>query len=221
MSHESTLATPPIVLIVGKKGAGKDTLASHLISRGWVQFAFADTIKEALCVLMDWDMSRFEHPTKEEIDPEWNTTPRQMCQLIGTEFLRQQCNFLKTDISHPSDTSRQFPATFHIKRLHMKLCNYVKSHPDVPGIVITDGRFPDELSYVRDFMKGQLWKIERPRNGVSSSDPHPSETHIDNFPAEWFDHHLFNNGTIDDLYRHADTLMDELADSSKRVHSSH
>jgi hypothetical protein len=203
MSAQSN--TPRILLLVGKKGSGKDTLASHLKAKGWIQFAFADTIKEALCVLMDWDMTRFEHPIKEEIDPEWNTSPRQMCQLIGTEFLRQQCNFLKTDIRHPSDQQRHFPATFHIKRLHMKLCKYLEEHPDVPGIVITDGRFPDELKYVLEFMNGELWKIERPT--VCNSDAHASETHIDQFPTEWFHRTILNNGTIDDLFNSISTYI--------------
>jgi hypothetical protein len=192
----SSLSQIPIVLIVGKKGAGKDTLATHLVSKGWKKFAFADTIKEALCVLMGWDMSRFDHPIKEEIDPEWDTTPRQMCQLIGTEFLRQQCSFLNTKIYHP-DTMIGFEATFHIKRLHMKLCEFIRDNPNIPGIIITDGRFHDELSYVRDFLRGKLWKIER--ESLTSTDTHPSEANIDRFPLEWFDRIIPNNGTISEL----------------------
>jgi hypothetical protein len=194
----STLQSIPVVLIVGKKGAGKDTLASALIARGWKRFAYADTLKEGLCALMGWDMNRFEHPIKEEIDPEWNTSPRQMCQLLGTEFLRQQCAFFNTTIYHP-DTLIGFNASFHIKRLHMKLCDFIREHPDVPGIIITDGRFHDELSYVRDFLKGQLWKVER--TTANSTDTHASEIYIDEFPREWFHRIINNNGTIEDLHK--------------------
>ena len=193
-----SLENIPIVLLVGKKGAGKDTLASTLISRGWKRFAFADTIKEALCVLMGWSMDYFEHPIKEANDPVWNTTPRQMCQLIGTEFLRNQCSFFNTEIRHPN-TNTGFNASFHIKRLHMKLCEFISENPDVPGIVITDGRFPDELSYVRDFLHGQLWKIER--ESLNSIDMHESEANINRFPVEWFDRIIQNNGTIYELIR--------------------
>lgn len=192
----SALSQIPIVLLVGKKGAGKDTLAGELVRRGWKQFAFADTIKDALCVLMGWDMSYFDHPTKEENDPEWNTTPRRMCQLIGTEFLRQQCSFLNTTIYHP-DTNIGFQATFHIKRLHMKLCDFIRDNPSIPGIVITDGRFHDELSYVRDFLQGRLWKIER--KSPYKSDAHASEAYIDEFPQEWFHRIIDNNGSIEEL----------------------
>jgi hypothetical protein len=195
----NNITIPRIVLLVGKKGAGKDTVANHLKSQGWVQFAFADTIKESLCVLMGWDMTVFEHPIKEAIDLEWNTSPRQMCQLIGTEFLRQQCSFLKTDVRHPNDEQRRFNATFHIKRLHMKLCQYLKDHPSVPGIVITDGRFPDELQYVRELMGGILWKIER--TSANHCDTHASEAYIDEFPREWFHRTIYNDGTIEELYR--------------------
>jgi tRNA uridine 5-carbamoylmethylation protein Kti12 len=193
-----------LLVICGQKGAGKDTLAAKLINEGWIQIAYADILKEALMVLFGWDKSYFEHNKKEVIDYEWNTTPRQMCQLLGTEFLRHTCSFLNTDVEHP-DNKSIFKATFHIKRVHQKITQLISDNPNVK-IVITDGRFEDEIEYVR-WMGGSVIKIVRPSIVTNEYSNHPSETYINQLNK--VDLLINNDGTISNLWRKLDGFLSE------------
>jgi hypothetical protein len=183
-----------LLVISGRKGSGKDTLATYLINNGWKSMAYADTLKEALIVLFDWDKSIFEHSTKELIDNEWGTSPREMCQLLGTEFLRERCSFLNTTIYHPI-SNEPFQATFHIKRIHQKILKLLENDPNT-NIVITDGRFPDEIEYAK-WMGGIVIKIERPTLIVNQYSNHASEHNIDKLA---YDHLIINDGTKEDMW---------------------
>jgi hypothetical protein len=193
-----------LLVISAQKGAGKDTLAQHLVSNGWISLSYADTLKDALMVLFNWDKSIFEHNSKELIDPEWNTSPRQMCQLLGTEFLRQQCSFLNTSIKHPTN-NETFNATFHIKRTHQKILKILEYVPN-PKIVITDGRFKDELDYVK-FMGGSIVKIIRPSMEDNHYSNHPSETYVKSLTEKDVDYTIINNGTIEELWSKIDKII--------------
>lgn len=186
-----------LLLLIGNKGVGKDTLATHLINKGWIQMAYADTLKEALMVLFNWDKSIFNQSTKETIDNEWGTSPRQMCQLLGTEFLREKCSFLNTTIYHPV-TNEPFQATFHIKRVHQKILKLLDDNP-TSKIVITDGRFKDEIEYVK-WMNGTTIKIDRPTVSNNEYSNHLSETYIKNLTQNDVDYYILNDGTINELW---------------------
>jgi hypothetical protein len=190
-----------LLVISGKKGSGKDTLATYLINNGWSSMAYADTLKEALMVLFNWDKSIFEHSTKELIDNEWGTSPREMCQLLGTEFLREKCSFLNTTIYHPI-TKEPFQATFHIKRVHQKILKLLEDNPNT-NIVITDGRFPDEIEYVK-WMGGKVIKIERPLLQNNEYSNHSSENQIDNLSYDFL---IVNNETIENLWNKFNNIL--------------
>jgi len=193
-----------LLLLIGNKGVGKDTLAKSLLNNGWVSLAYADTLKDALMVLFNWDKDIFEQSSKELIDNEWGTSPRQMCQLLGTEFLREKCFFLNTTIYHPI-TNQPFQATFHIKRVHQKILKLLENNPNI-NIVITDGRFKDEIEYVK-WMDGYTIKIDRPSVSNNEYSNHSSETYIRNLGKDDVNYYIINDGTIQDLWNKIENIL--------------
>lgn len=193
-----------LLLLIGNKGVGKDTLATHLINHGWIQMAYADTLKEALMVLFNWDKSIFDQSTKETIDTKWGTSPRQMCQLLGTEFLREKCSFLNTTIYHPV-TNEPFQATFHIKRVHQKILKILENNAN-SKIVITDGRFKDEIEYVK-WINGITIKIDRPTVLNNEYSNHQSETYITNLGKDDVDYYILNDETIENLWNKINNII--------------
>jgi len=193
-----------LIVLCGQKGVGKVTLAQYLINNGWFSIAYADTLKEALMVLFDWDKNIFEQSSKELIDPEWGTSPRLMCQLLGTEFLREKCSFLNTTIYHPF-TKEPFQATYHIKRVHQKILKLLDDNPNA-NIVITDGRFKDEIEYVK-WLGGITIKIDRSSVLSNEYSNHDSEKYVGCLNKENVDYYILNNGTINDLWDNIDKIV--------------
>lgn len=76
----------------------------------------------------------------------WDVIPRKMCQELGTEFLRDYCSsFLDLNIIHPK-TKEIKKVNFYVKRLHKEI---LKLYNTDTNIVISDGRFQDEIDYVK------------------------------------------------------------------------
>jgi hypothetical protein len=55
-----------IIALVGTKGVGKTTIAHHLVSMGFTEVSFADTLKDSLCVLLGMHRSVFDDPSSKE-----------------------------------------------------------------------------------------------------------------------------------------------------------
>jgi hypothetical protein len=64
------------------------------------------------------------------------------------------------------------------------------------NIVITDGRFPDEIKYVK-WMGGTVIKIERPSLKNNEYSNHTSENQIDKL---LYDYLIVNDGTKEDMW---------------------
>ena len=75
--------------LLGTKGVGKDTVADYMISHyNFDKRAFASPIKEACAILFQLPIARFESEGKELCDEKHGLSPRQMMQLVGTDFFR-------------------------------------------------------------------------------------------------------------------------------------
>ena len=130
-----------IIGICGFQGSGKDTIADYLCNiYGFKRDSFAATLKDAVAAVFGWDRELLEGRTtesrqwREQVDPWWanrlnmpNLTPRLVLQRWGTEVARK---------SWHDDT--------WIASLENKLA---RAHND---IVITDVRFPNEITAVRN-----------------------------------------------------------------------
>lgn len=123
-------------------------------------------------------------------------TPRLLLQLMGTECGRQ--------ILHPNIWVNAVMANY-VPIDHISVPNDDRLHGEsytkviYPDWIITDMRFPNELTSVKE-REGITIRVNREsiyRTGrVIVKDEHPSETGLDNAK---FDYTISNNGTIKEL----------------------
>jgi hypothetical protein len=172
-----------LIAITGKAGVGKDTLASLMWEQtGGVSLAFADPIKLACQVVFNLSEAQtWEREEKEQIDPRWGLSPRQMFQKFSE---------LKTWAG---------PDVW-VKRLEQRLALL----PPDTSIYITDVRFEDEAAWVRE-QGGTIIHLTRP--GVAPVNSHVSENGI---AFHEKDINLLNTGSIEELARLAATLVEHL-----------
>lgn len=176
----------------GLAGSGKDSVGHYL--EDVYQFeraALAKPIKDAACVLFDLTPEHFEdRGLKETVIPWLGKSPRQIAQLLGTEFGRR---YLGSDIwikvaKQRLDAWRSefLEQTFH------SLC----------GFVVTDIRYDDEAEWIRS-EGGAVWHIHRP--GLAPVSSHSSENGISLTHGDMM---IENSGTLYDLYDKVDFLID-------------
>lgn len=207
-----------IISITGFIGSGKDTIADYLVAEhGFKRESFAGTLKDAVAQVFGWDRELLEgkcpegRAWREKVDKWWaarldipHLTPRWVLQQWGTEVCRHG-----------------FHNDIWIASLENKLR---KTNED---IVISDCRFPNELTAIRNAggttvrvvrgaepewyndalkvnqgMKKVGWAIGKAK--LEKLGIHPSE-------YAWigtnFDVVIDNNGTIEDLYSATEKLL--------------
>ena len=208
-----------IIGICGFIGSGKDTIADYLVNfHGFRRESFANTLKDAVAHVFGWDRELLEGRTKEarkwreQVDPWWSSrlampelTPRLVLQLWGTEVCR-----------------RGFHDDIWIASLENKLRN---SKDD---IVITDCRFPNEITSIKN-AGGQVVRVVRgpepdwyeaaesmnrgdrgnmtwaiSMDKIKRLGIHTSETA---WVGTKFDKVLDNNSTLDNLYKQVENLV--------------
>jgi len=200
-----------IIGVCGLIGAGKDTIADYLVNiHEFRRDSFAATLKDAVSSVFGWDRDMLEGRTRssrewrEQPDPWWSErlgreiTPRWILQYWGTEVCR-----------------RGFDDDIWIASLENKLRT---SRDDV---VISDCRFPNEISAIR----AQGGHVIRVIRGPDPAWFAPVQQHLiegtpkpDDLPhqSEWawagteFDRILDNNGSMDDLYQQVTDLVRDL-----------
>ena len=208
-----------IIGICGFMGSGKDTIADYLVNiHGFKRESFANSLKDAVAATFNWDREMLEGRSKqsrlwrEQVDQWWakrldmpELTPRWVLQYFGTEVVRNR---------------------FHDDMWIASLENRLAQSTDY--IVITDCRFPNELTAIRNaggqcvrvkrgpepnwyefaeqFNKGPnqnfSWAISRGR--LEDEGIHPSEY---SWVGQKFDTVFENDSTLDSLYTKVETFL--------------
>lgn len=178
-----------IVCFVGFASSGKDEAARVLIEQHeYHGYSFAESLKDTLATIFCWSRSMLSGNTpesrewRETVDQWWadrlnipNFTPRWAMQNIGTDIMRKHFN---NDI-WILNTERKLSLTHAIHNNR---------------IVISDGRFPNELAMVRR-LGGKIIRIKRGKE------------------PEWFDlARDFNAGNF--------SLKNDLEKLSNNIHCS-
>ncbi len=216
-----------IIGICGFIGTGKDTVADYLVNvHEFRRESFASTLKDAVSAIFGWDRLMLEGRTKasrewREIPDEWwsqrlgrDITPRYILQQWGTEVCR-----------------RGFHDDIWIASLQNKLRN---TQDDV---VISDCRFPNEILGVRAAGGTVIWVQRGPlpewyncalQENTTPEDQQwlledAEELMEQKYPnvhaSEWswigteFDRVINNDGTMEDLYRQINSLVQDLRDA--------
>jgi hypothetical protein len=195
-----------IIGICGFIGSGKDTIADYLVNfHEFRRESFANTLKDAVSAVFGWDRTMLEGRTKEarewreQVDAWWaerldmpTLTPRWILQYWGTEVCRK---------------------SFHDDIWIASLENKLRNSRD--NVVISDCRFPNEISSIRNAGGKIIWvkrgllpdwydtAVEANRgsnvaiNELKMRKIHASETA---WVGTEFDAVIDNDGSINDLY---------------------
>lgn len=207
-----------IVGVSGFIGSGKDTIADYLITfKGFKRLSYAGPLKDAVASIFGWDRDLLEGTTKysrewrDQVDTWWSErldikhlTPRWVLQQWGTEVGRR---------------------SFHDDIWIASIENQLRTAKD--DIVISDCRFPNELKSIKrmggitlrvhrgenppwydaavDYSKGYYTSgYEEARKILESFSVHASEYSSVGLD---YDHHIENNGTIDELHKTIDSII--------------
>lgn len=193
-----------LIGLIGKKGVGKDTVADYLVeTQKYQKLAYADPLKSACRELFSFSEEQLNGNLKEEIDPYWKVSPRQVFQFVGTELFRTEMKRLIPDIEN----------NFWISCMERRLLTLFKSDQK-PNIVVSDLRFPNEVDLIKKH-GGFTVKIIRSLNenkSPSSINYHSSETLTESLKSDFL---LENLSTKDSLFENMDRILKSLKSSTE------
>lgn len=176
-------------LLIGLHGlarTGKDTVARYLAAHyALLSYAFADPLKQSLAHMFNLSGAQLEGAAKEQ-PIEWlGKSPRQLMQLLGTEWGRHMV--------HPE---------LWLLLAEQNIGNQLSiDQARYSGVVVRDVRFENEANWLRQ-RGGSVVHILRPEAPSVAS--HSSEGGLvihDN------DFVLRNEGSLHELYEQAAQLM--------------
>lgn len=178
-----------IIVLVGSIGSGKTTACNHLVkSLGFEETSFAEPLKKFAVSLGFNECDVYgTQEEKERVNPYWGISGRQFMQRFGTDIMRKNSCLLGEGIDN-----------IWIKAVRCKM-----EHANNKGknLVISDGRFEDEIDAVRKY-GGVVVKLTREANAYEST--HESEK---NFDRIRYDYEYTNGGTKEELYEFLNSLV--------------
>jgi hypothetical protein len=208
-----------IIGITGLISSGKDTAANYLTTHHkFKKESFAGSLKDAAAAVFGWDRELLEGSTKhsrewrEQVDPWWaerlnipKLTPRWLLQYWGTEVCRQG---------------------FHDDIWIASVENKLRTSKD--DIVITDCRFINEMLAIKK-VGGITVRISRgdqpkwydaavafnrgpngnPEWALSKLKLEKMKVHASEYSSVGlsYDYHIDNNGTIDELHKQIQSII--------------
>lgn len=175
---------PPIIGLVGRKRAGKDSVADILVHHyGYNRIAFADKVRDVCKIVFELtdDQLTIDEFKEQPIEHWPFETPRALMQKVGTECFRT----VWPDVWLEA-----------VKR-------EIDKNPE-ERIVITDVRFENELLVSRA-RGGVNIRIDAAERLGPASDTHASEALADQLLVQ---HTIDNNGDIHNLYKNVTDLME-------------
>jgi dephospho-CoA kinase len=173
-----------IIGLTGAAFAGKDTAGFYLSkAHNFAVFAFADPIRDGLKAMLDLADRDFRPEHKEKIIAWVGKSPRQLMQLLGSEWGR--------DLIDPS---------IWTKHMAQRIALATQAGDDV---VITDVRFKTESDLINR-MGGEVWRILRPGAETTEHSGHRSEREGAEIAA---DRLLMNSGTVEQMYEQIDEAI--------------
>lgn len=188
----------------------------------WKQVAFADKLKDIICLLINCTREQLENESfkSKELGEEWwywymeleggyspiildylTTTKEQLKNYEGLELIKPTPRFLLQFIGtnllrnqlHTEIWVNALMSEYKLYKETKPFVNLTLKDEEYPNWLITDMRFPNEMDAVKK--RGGI-TIRVNRNLEESKDQHESETELDN--AE-FDYVINNDGTIEEL----------------------
>lgn len=174
-----------LIGVSGVAGAGKDTVGNILVeNHGFLRMAFGDYVKKTVAAAFGWpEHLLHDSAFKASTSDYWNISVRRALQLTGTEAIRGT-----------------FGADHWVKRWIMDYA-MIK---DKTSVVVTDVREEHEADAIRG-LGGLIVHVDRRGAGLKGEEAkHSSEKMIG---VDDRDLILLNNGTIDELQRYVNDIV--------------
>ncbi|WP_137822147.1 deoxynucleotide monophosphate kinase [Pseudomonas sp. D(2018)] len=177
-----------IIGLHGRARSGKDTVARYLaVHLSLLSYAFAEPLKQVLAELFHLTQAHLEGDLKELALPGIGKSPRELMQLLGTEWGR--------DRVHPQ---------LWLLLAEQNLQLLAEHHQDMKGVVIRDVRFENEADWLRS-KGGIIVHLQRP--DAQQVAGHSSENGLAIAPDDLVIH---NDGSLSELYDKLDALITRL-----------
>jgi len=197
-----------IIGISGKAGSGKDTISDYIVkNHNFIKIAFADSIKRILMEVYGFTYTQLWGPSEErgKIDPRYGKAVREFIQGFGDKG-RELC--LSTWINKTVNIIEKVHNTTGWTYIdHLGLQENYDYDFDSKSIIISDGRYLNELEALKK-INAKLIRIIRPENNLLGKlGGHSSETDQNEIPNSYFDEIIINNGSLEDLYLKIDNIL--------------
>ena len=176
---------PKIIILSGKARAGKDTTMN-----------FLNEIYNNIIQLQYGSYIKEYAKKISNWDGSEETKPRELLQQLGTNIIRENID-----------------NKFFVKKMidDIKVYSYF-----FDTIVISDARFKIEIDDIKNTFNNVIAvRIERPNfdNGLTlEQKKHPSEIDLDDYNK--FDYKLINDGTLEDLKKKVEKLVEVIKNES-------
>lgn len=184
-----------LIGLAGLARSGKDTAARYLAAHlTLISYAFADPLKQALASMFHLTAAQLEGAEKEQPLPWLGKSPRELMQLLGTEWGR--------DLVHP-----------HLWLLlaEQNLQLLAEHDQAMKGVVIRDVRFDNEAEWIRS-KGGVILHLSRPDAAAVAQ--HSSESGVTKGLGDYL---IRNDGALDQLYDELDHFITALQRHKQRV----
>jgi len=148
-----------LIGLAGPARSGKTTAANHLaVEHGFECYAFADPLREGIMTIFNLSPEDLEGDAKEQPIAWLGRSPRQLMQLLGTEWGRHMIS-----------------ANLWIDLAEQNLDCLSAVFDSAPGFVISDVRFENEADFIRK-RGGTVIHLIRP--DAAEVNPHISEAGV-------------------------------------------
>jgi len=179
----------------GKARTGKDTLANYLIKKHQLlRYGPSVRVKDTTAVMFDFPRWYLDDDTmKETYDDFWGMTYREMAQKVGKESSR--------DVFGDDIWMR------HVERLLINIEHGIDMDivGHVKGIILADIRYTNEAVWVKNHGGTVFFIVRDNAPAISGVEGHAGEAGL---PLDLADSIIYNDGTIEDMYRHADNFLE-------------
>lgn len=193
---------------LAKRKRGKDTACDYISTQhGYTKRGFADPLKLGIQQWFQFSDDQLYTEKKEEDDKNWGVSPRHVCQVVGTDVVRD----LFSVILLP-----KIGNDFWVKSADIWYTKTMDEHKG--NVVWCDVRFQNEVDYILS-KGGVVYKIDRPSEDLKEcekTDTHASEKSIDEIKN--YTCIINNDGTLEDFYKklndiiHVDVIINNKID---------